>query len=155
VTERADTFREMRALAAELLRAQRHGDQVAFNAATLRAQGRVPALLISLCGLSNAAISEVIGRAESDALIERLSAEMATPATTEDEIADVWRDAAALVEAVARNDLAAARTLAVNTPNLPLLHGFVLHVLATVLGAMEPESVAAVVEGMRLSEPPV
>jgi hypothetical protein len=155
VTERADTFREMRALAAELLRAQRHGDRVAFNAAMLRAGGNVPALLISLCGLSNRAMDEVIGRAEADALIERISAELPTPPAPQEEIADVWRDTAALVESVARHDMEAARTLAVNTPNLPLLHGFVLHVLATVLDTMEPDSVAGLVAGMRLSEPPV
>lgn len=121
----------------------------------LRAEGSVPALLISLCGLSNRAMDEVIGRAEADVLLDRVSSELPAPGVTEDEIADVWRDAAALVEAVANADLIAARNLTVNTPNLPLLHGFVLEVLATVLATMEPDSVTGLVAGMRLSEPPV
>jgi DNA-binding GntR family transcriptional regulator len=155
VTESWDTFREMRALAAELLRAQRHSDRVAFDAAMLRAEGRVPALLISLCGLSNNAMNEVIGKDQADALIERLSQELPPPVLTQEESADVWRDAAALIETVARGDLEAARALTVNTPNLPLLQGFVLHVLAAVLDSLPAEVVDGLVAGMRESEPPV
>jgi hypothetical protein len=155
VTESWDTFREMRALAAALLRAQRHSDRVAFDAAMLRAEGRVPALLISLCGLSNNAMNEVIGKDQADALIERLSQELPPPVLTQEESADVWRDAAALIETVARGDLEAARALTVNTPNLPLLQGFVLHVLAAVLDSLPAEVVDGLVAGMRESDPPV
>lgn len=155
MTESAETFRETRALAAELLRAQRHGDQVAFNAAMLRAEGNVPALLVSLCGLSNRVINDVIGRAEADVLIDRVSSELPAPGLAEDEVADVWRDEAALVAALHMEDLTAARNLTVNTPNLPLLNGFVMHVLAIVLDSMDPTAVAGLIDGMRLSEPPL
>ena len=155
MTERSETYREMRALAAELLRAQREGDHIALNAAMLRAQGCVPDLLVSLCLLVNRTMARVMGTEEASSLIDLISRELPPPPTSEEQTADVWRDAAAMVEALSRDDLEAARNLATNTPNLPLLHGFVLHVLAVVLDTMPPEAVAGLVEGMRRSDPPI
>jgi hypothetical protein len=155
VTENGDTYREMRGLAAELLRAQRIGDQAAFNSAMLRGQGRVPALLISLCGLSNNAITSVIGKDEADRLIARLSHDLPAPPTSAEQAADVWRDTAALVQALADGDEQAARVLSVNTPDLSLLFGDVLVVLDMLLGQLSEPAVAAVVDWVRTSPPPM
>jgi hypothetical protein len=82
------TVQEMRGVAAEMLRAQRDSDPAAFVSAMNRADGQGRELRVSLCGLANKAMDEVIRRPPANKLVERLSRDMPLPASDESTLID-------------------------------------------------------------------
>jgi len=147
-------YEELRALAAELLRAQRDGDFLAFRAVTLRCAGRVDGLLISLTAVANKAMDRVLDRDAADKIVRDTSKRLPAPPRPEELVADVWRDAIATVEAAARDDEEAVRAIMLNTNDLTLFYGYYLQLVADVLLNTNPGVVQTVVEQARADGPP-
>jgi len=144
----------MRALAAELLRAQRENNMTAFESAMLRAQGNVPALLLSLCGLANRAMDQVISREAAMALVTRLAAEMDDPPPRDLFAHELWADAVSLLEAAGNEDGERAVEIMRSNSDLLLLHGFVMQAIALILVNVPADTRATWMTQLRGVTPP-
>lgn len=152
--ETAARFKEMRAIAAELLRAHRFDDQQAFMSAMNRAEGKVPDLLMALCFIANRGMELALSREEANALVERLARDLPPPENREQIESDAWLDAIALCETAATGDLQGSRVLLANSPDLALLFGSVMQLLATLLPTLPPEMLNAFFAAAREVQPP-
>jgi hypothetical protein len=152
--ENSRDVQQMRGLGAELLRAHRHGDQAAFLTAMRQAERRVPGLLVSLCFVANKAMDQAITRPAADALVARVARDAPAPPPREEVAADAWRDAIAMIEAVARDDAASARVIALNTPDYTILLGCVLRLVSLLCQIIDPDTLAAAMAAARASGPP-
>jgi hypothetical protein len=145
---------EMRAIAAALLRAHRHNDRTAFMSAMQQAEKRVPDLLISMCFIANEGMERVLSREQVDALIAELVTDLPEPRDRTEIAADAWLDAIALCEAATRGDADGGRVILLNSPDLTLLFGNVMQLLALLLPEVPEDIISEFFLAARELEPP-
>lgn len=144
---------QLRALGAELLRAQRSNDQAAFMTALGRAERRVPGLFISLCAVANKAMDEVISRQKAEEIVARVARDLPPPPNDAEQATDAWRDAIALLDALRRSDEEGARVLLLNSPSLNVLYGMFVQVVADLIPLIPTDVFDGYIAAARETDP--
>lgn len=149
--ENHDEVDKWRGVAAQLLRAHRHGDQSAFMSAwsVLTDGSDARDMAVSLCFLANKAIDQVISRESADELVDRLAATLPRPAPVQDSDEQARLDAVALLGCVVTDDGEGAQAILRNSPDFGRLFGMLLEVLAVLLPSLDPVALDAFLTAAR------
>jgi hypothetical protein len=143
VSETSDPLEDMRGVAVQMLRAQRHDDRPAFLSAWSRVQTGTDAeaLLLSLCQITNGLVDKQMTKEQADEFIERLAARLPTREQPEDTPQQTRLDAVAIFTALHNADPDGVRSIIKNTPDLGTLLAQIVQVAGLLLGSLEPDGV--------------
>ena len=146
---------EGKARAARMVRAFRANDMLAFEEAMGEMAGDGQAVRGALTGLTWIA-DQILGKSEPVAA-DRFLDNLIRRAPSTEPVAyleDSWRDAIAMVEAVARGDSEGARVLLLHSPNTAVFLGCLVQVLSMLIETCPPNVLANVIAEARKTAPP-